>query len=107
MWRGDSCNALNGTDGTIWPAGVNKKDKLYFFIPDICRYMNSHCARLSVACITALGDTVALFARAPPSTSLIVRPIDCIYALISMARCIPAMRPTQSVFVFIIASGCD
>lgn len=37
IWKGDTCNMINGTDGTIWPAGVDKKDRLYFYIPDICR----------------------------------------------------------------------
>jgi len=44
MWKGDSCNAINGTDGTIWPAGVKSNDRLYFFIPDVCRYVYSLCA---------------------------------------------------------------
>lgn len=30
---------LNGTDGTMWPAGVKKTDRLYFFVADICRYV--------------------------------------------------------------------
>ncbi|KAH9426561.1 hypothetical protein DERP_002660 [Dermatophagoides pteronyssinus] len=37
MWKKDSCNAINGTDGTIFPAGVSTTDRLDFFIPDICR----------------------------------------------------------------------
>ena len=37
MWKKDSCNAINGTDGTIFPAGVSTTDRLDFFIPNICR----------------------------------------------------------------------
>jgi hypothetical protein len=37
-WKSDKCNAIKGTDGTIWPPFVDKKDKLYFFVPDVCRY---------------------------------------------------------------------
>ncbi|OTF70560.1 CD36-like protein [Euroglyphus maynei] len=37
IWKKDSCNAINGTDGTIFPAGVTMNDRLDFFIPDICR----------------------------------------------------------------------
>lgn len=37
IWKSDSCNAINGTDGTIFPAGVSMNDRLDFFIPDICR----------------------------------------------------------------------
>jgi hypothetical protein len=39
-WKSDKCNAINGTDGTIWPPFVDKRDRLYFFVPDVCRYSN-------------------------------------------------------------------
>ncbi|KPM06276.1 CD36-like protein 5 [Sarcoptes scabiei] len=37
FWKSHSCNAINGSDGTIWPAGIKISDRLNFFIPDICR----------------------------------------------------------------------
>jgi hypothetical protein len=35
-WHGQ-CNNINGTDGSIVPPFVSKKDLLRFFVPDICR----------------------------------------------------------------------
>ncbi|XP_054158913.1 lysosome membrane protein 2-like [Oppia nitens] len=36
-WKADSCNQINGTDGTIWPPFVDKTKRLYFYVPDVCR----------------------------------------------------------------------
>lgn len=36
-WKSDSCNSINGTDGTIWPPFIDKSKRLYFYVPDVCR----------------------------------------------------------------------
>ncbi|CAG2122895.1 unnamed protein product, partial [Medioppia subpectinata] len=36
-WKADSCNSINGSDGTIWPAFVDKSKRLDFYVPDVCR----------------------------------------------------------------------
>jgi len=37
VWGDQFCNAINGTDGTMFHPFVNKNDTLYMFSPDICR----------------------------------------------------------------------
>ncbi|KAL5011838.1 hypothetical protein ScPMuIL_010389 [Solemya velum] len=37
FWTTDSCNKINGTDGTVFPPFVDKSDKLFIFSTDICR----------------------------------------------------------------------
>ncbi|CAG0900471.1 unnamed protein product [Darwinula stevensoni] len=36
-WGSDECNAINGTDGTVFPPLINKETLLYTFIPELCR----------------------------------------------------------------------
>jgi len=36
-WKDDKCNALVGTDGTIFPPFADKNRKLQMFHPDLCR----------------------------------------------------------------------
>jgi lysosome membrane protein 2 len=38
FWSGDTCNMINGTDGSFWHPFVERTDKLYIFdIDDVCR----------------------------------------------------------------------
>ncbi|KAK3099625.1 hypothetical protein FSP39_007180 [Pinctada imbricata] len=36
-WTTDTCNMINGTDGTFFPPFIDKKDVLYTFCTDCCR----------------------------------------------------------------------
>ena len=42
VWDGEECNALRGTDSTIFPPFLTKKDKIEGFLPDMCRYVLHH-----------------------------------------------------------------
>lgn len=42
VWDGEECNALRGTDSTIFPPFLTKKDKIEGFLPDLCRYVVYH-----------------------------------------------------------------
>lgn len=42
VWDGGECNALTGTDSTIFPPFLTNKDKIEGFIPDMCRYVVCH-----------------------------------------------------------------
>ena len=37
FWYSDTCNMINGTDGTIFPVDVPKDERLYVFNTQICR----------------------------------------------------------------------
>nr|AMA98188.1 chemosensory protein [Blattella germanica] len=37
VWSGDKCNELKGTDATIFPPFLTKKDKIEGFLTDLCR----------------------------------------------------------------------
>jgi hypothetical protein len=39
VWDDDKCNELRGTDSTIFPPFLTKKDKIEGFFPDLCRYV--------------------------------------------------------------------
>lgn len=36
-WKGDKCNQLNGTDGTMYRPFLNESASLYIYLPDMCR----------------------------------------------------------------------
>uniref|UniRef100_A0A673H5N9 Platelet glycoprotein 4 n=1 Tax=Sinocyclocheilus rhinocerous TaxID=307959 RepID=A0A673H5N9_9TELE len=40
-WNDTYCNKINGTDGSSFHPFLNKKEPLYFFSPDICRYFQT------------------------------------------------------------------
>ena len=37
FYKADTCNALNGTDGTIFPPFVKENDAMYVYSPEMCR----------------------------------------------------------------------
>ena len=37
IWSDPYANMINGTDGTIWHPNATKDERIYSFIPDICR----------------------------------------------------------------------
>lgn len=41
VWDGEECNKLRGTDSTIFPPFLTKKDKIEGFLPDLCRCVQS------------------------------------------------------------------
>jgi hypothetical protein len=41
VWDGKECNELRGTDSTIFPPFLTKKDKIESFVPDLCRYVEA------------------------------------------------------------------
>jgi len=36
-WYSDAANAINGTDGSMFHPGINRRENLYMFSPDLCR----------------------------------------------------------------------
>ncbi len=36
-WASEYCNMINGTDGTIYPTDISKKEKLFIFSTEVCR----------------------------------------------------------------------
>nr|WNX29034.1 sensory neuron membrane protein 2 [Odontotermes formosanus] len=64
VWDGEECNALRGTDSTIFPPFLTKKDKIEGFIPDMCRalvaeyqYATTYRGIRSYKYSADLGDT--------------------------------------------------
>ncbi len=37
-WKGDKCNEMSGTDGSIFPPFANEGTVLSVFTPELCRY---------------------------------------------------------------------
>ncbi|KDR22466.1 Lysosome membrane protein 2, partial [Zootermopsis nevadensis] len=40
VWNGEKCNELRGTDSSIFPPFLTKKDKIESFLPELCRSLN-------------------------------------------------------------------
>nr|CAB3229114.1 platelet glycoprotein 4-like [Phallusia mammillata] len=36
-WFGETCNQINGTDGTMTAPFMNKEDRVYFYVDEMCR----------------------------------------------------------------------
>ena len=37
FWRGDACNEIRGTDGSVFHPGITQNETLYIFNKDLCR----------------------------------------------------------------------
>lgn len=40
FWPAPACNAINGSDGTLFPPPISTREPLYIFNPDLCRTVN-------------------------------------------------------------------
>ncbi|CAF4585620.1 unnamed protein product, partial [Rotaria sp. Silwood2] len=51
IWSDQYANMINGTDGTMWHSNATKDERIYAFIPDICRsiYLTFNETRRNIA----------------------------------------------------------
>ncbi|RWS22058.1 CD36-like protein 5, partial [Leptotrombidium deliense] len=68
-WKGDRCNQINGSDGSLFKAGLQPEDKLYAFAADICRSAALIYVResefMGIPSFRYEGDPIFMDAHAP------------------------------------------